>query len=203
MQRAVHAVSDMLYSIPTIGSLRQFRSTLNTSTPSNALSNLAPNSSTEYLSLKSNDFLTPYIPIDALDDQTITDNILFKDYPSAISDVVATSKIANLVTASSRITCTYLTAENRGKYVLNEFLPPVSKFLIGFDLDSFQNQTDVIRSGRFVGNGTVTLQMSNCIACSQSSVSTNLGNDVYNVYAVALHDIRFSIIAGGQILSYY
>jgi hypothetical protein len=40
-------------------------------------------------------------------------------------------------------------------------------------------------------------------ACGQSSDNTISGFDVYNVIAVCYHDIRFSIMPGGQVLAYY
>ena len=131
----------------------------------------------EYLSLKNNDFLTHYVPIEALDDQTITDNILFRDYG--------------------------LNANSRGQFVVNEFIPPISKFMLGFDLETFPNQSDMARSGRYLGNGPVTLVMTNTVAPYVKSVNSNTATDTYNAIAVVLFDIRFSIMSGGQVLSYY
>jgi hypothetical protein len=179
LQRAVHAVQDMSWTIPVQSSIRQWRSNDNKSTA--ATSNQVTGGS-EYIA-KDNDFFTPYYPIDALDDQTITDNPLYRDYPSS-----AAAK---------------LNANNRGLYVANSFLPPVSKFMIGFDLETFPNQSDVARSGRYLGNGPLTLVMSGCTAPSVSSVSTLTSSDTYYAIAVVLFDIRFSIMAGGQLLSYY
>jgi hypothetical protein len=179
LQRAVHAVQDMSWTIPVQTSIRQWRSNDNKSTA--ATSNQVTGGS-EYIA-KDNDFFTPYYPIDALDDQTITDNPLYRDYPTS-----AAAK---------------LTANNRGLYVANSFLPPVSKFMIGFDLETFPNQSDVARSGRYLGNGPLTLVMSGCTAPSVSSVSTLASSDTYYAIAVVLFDIRFSIMAGGQLLSYY
>jgi hypothetical protein len=179
LQRAVHAVQDMSWTIPVQTSIRQWRSNVNNST---ATTNNQVTGGSEYI-IKDNDFFTPYYPIDALDDQTITDNPLYRDYPS--------SALAKL------------TANNRGLYVANSFLPPVSKFMIGFDLETFPNQSDVARSGRYLGNGPLTLVMSGCNAPSVSSVSTLPSPDTYYAIAVVLFDIRFSIMAGGQLLSYY
>ena len=49
-------------------------------------------------------------------------------------------------------------------------------------------------------SGTV---MTNTIAPSVKSVSSNAAVDTYNAIAVVLFDIRFSIMSGGQVLSYY
>ena len=179
LQRAVHAVQDMSWTIPVQSSIRQYRAKDNaTVTPANN----AITGGSEYI-LKDNDFFTPYYPIESLDDQTITDNPLYRDYPS--------SAAAKLI------------ANNRGLYVSNNFLPPVSKFMLGFDLETFPNQSDLARSGRYLGNGPLTLVMTNCNAPSFNSVSTNATSDTYYAIAVVLFDIRFSIMAGGQLLSYY
>ena len=75
--------------------------------------------------------------------------------------------------------------------------------MLGFDLETFPNQSDLARSGRYLGNGPLTLVMTNCNAPSFNSVSTNATSDTYYAIAVVLFDIRFSIMAGGQLLSYY
>ena len=176
LQRAVHAVQDMNWVMPIQQSIRQWRATDNTSN-TQAIAN-----GCEYI-FKDNDFFTPYYPIESLDDQTITDNILFRDYPA--------SAIANL------------TANYRRLYVANHFVPPVSKFMLGFDLETFPNQSELARSGRYLGNGPLTLVMTNFIAPSSKSISTAANADTYYAIAVVLFDIRFSIMAGGQLLSYY
>lgn len=188
LQKAVHSVGDMTYSVPTMESIRHQRFTDNT-----GVTNIITggNSTTEYQFMKNNDFLVPYIPVDALDDQTVTDNRHLRDLPAS-------------VTGSTTITpASFLQANNRGRYVYRDFLPPVSKFLLGFDLETFANQSDVARSGRYLGNGTITLNMSNAYACNNISVSTNSSNDSYNVLAVVLHDIRFAIGTGGELLAFY
>ena len=191
LQRAIHAVADMDYSVPTVTGLRHNRTISNITSTSNNITN--GGSTTEYMTLKNGDFLTPYVPIIALDDQTITDNLLFKDYPTGVSST----------TIDSSLTLTgQLSANNRGTYVLPQFLPPTSKFMLGFDLETFPNQSEVARSGRYLGNGTITLQLSNTYACANSAINGQNDNS-YTVIAVVLHDIRFSIIAGGQILAYY
>jgi hypothetical protein len=91
----------------------------------------------------------------------------------------------------------------RGAYVYNDFIPPVSKFMIGFDLEKFSNQSATTRSGKFLGNGTITLQMTNCFACNTKSVSTNSTPDSYNVICIVQHDVRFNIGRGGQVLAFY
>ena len=78
LQRAVHAANDMMWSVPTISTFRNFRNSDKEAAKAYS-SSLKSNGYAEYLCLQNNDFLTPYIPIEALDDQTITDNILYCD----------------------------------------------------------------------------------------------------------------------------
>ena len=59
------------------------------------------------------------------------------------------------------------------------------------------------RSGRNLGNGPVTLVMTNTFAANFKSTSSLQQLDTYNAIAVVLFDIRFSIMSGGQVLSYY
>ena len=98
---------------------------------------------------------------------------------------------------------TWTSVNDRGSYLFNEFLPPVSKFLLGFDLDTFPGTNDTARSGRYLGNAPLTLQMTNCYQASTSSLSTPSTPDTIIATAVVLHDICFSIMAGGQVLAYY
>ena len=67
---------------------------------------------------------------------------------------------------------------------MNQFLPPVSKFMIGFDLETFPNQSDTVRSGRYLGNGPITLQMTNTVACNQKSDTSNATVDTYNLITI-------------------
>ena len=59
------------------------------------------------------------------------------------------------------------------------------------------------RSGRYLGNGLVTLVMTNTIAPSVKSLKSLGQADTYNAMALVLFDIRFSIMSGRQVLSYY
>jgi hypothetical protein len=154
LQRAVHAANDMMWSVPTISTFRNFRSATAAAPTATYLNSLTSNGNCEYLCLKYNDFLTPFIPIQALDDQTITDNPLYCDYGLKVA--------------------------GRGQFVLNKFIPPISKFMLGFDLETFPNQSGMARSGRYLGNGPVTLVMTNTIAEKYKSTSSLQQADTYN-----------------------
>ena len=49
----------------------------------------------------------------------------------------------------------------------------------------------------------MTLVMTNTVAAKNKSTSSLQQADTYNAIAVVLFDIRFSIMSGGQVLSYY
>ena len=132
--------------------------------------------------LYNHDFMVPFVPIAALDDQTITDNPAFMDYTG--------------ITA-------YETARVRGKYGTGLFVPPESDFILGFDLDTFPGNNDNARSGRYLGNAPLTLQMSGLKGIGTASLSTSTSSDSWACIAIVLCDIRFSIGAGGAIQAYY
>lgn len=177
LMRSIHGLGDMNTNLQFMNSLRSNRFTDNSATTGFITA------STEYNCLKSGDFTVPYVPVVALDDQTITNNPLFQDYLT-LGDT------------------TYDKFNDRGAYCFNEFLPPLSKFLLGFDLDTFPNTNDTARSGRYLGNAPLTLQMTNVYAASTPSIK-GTSQDTLIATAVVLHDIRFSIMAGGQVLAYY
>jgi hypothetical protein len=77
-----------------------------------------------------------------------------------------------------------------------------STFMLGFDLDTFSNNTDTIRSGHYLGNNTVSLNLSNVefvdnSPCNQALMS-NARMDTY-----VLHDLRLSFQAGGIVQAFY
>ena len=182
--RSVHGLGDMNTELPLTAFIRNKTFTDNKST--SATENI-------YNTLKSGDFCVPFVPIEALDDQTITNNPVFMDYHNA-QQTSYSSFLPNELGSDA--------FNDRDRYILNEFIPPISKFLLGFDLDTFPGTNNVARSGRYLGNAPLTLQMTNVHAAATSSIR-NETQDSYSATAVVLHDIRFSIMAGGQILSYY
>jgi hypothetical protein len=78
----MHYTSDITKSIPTLLFSRPSRSTNNNSNENSISSG---SSTTEYSFLETDGFLAPYILVDALDDQTITDNPQFLDLPATTS----------------------------------------------------------------------------------------------------------------------
>jgi hypothetical protein len=89
----------------------------------------------------------------------------------------------------------------RKPYQIEIFEPPASTFVIAFDLDTWSRYTDVTRSGKFLGNNTITLTMQNANALGLTPQQSRSGGYVLQTFVV--HDIRFSFQAGGSVVSYY
>ena len=195
--RSIHGMGDMDTNLPMFGTIK---SAIKNTT--NASIDPASASATNFTMLKNNEFCTPYVPVDALDDQTITNNPLFMDYLQYGQTISATGTSTATHTAPTGPAGNVNNFNSRGQYVLPHFLPPVSKFLLGFDLDTFPGTNDTARSGRYLGNAPLTLQMTNTMACVNTSIKGG-STDTIIATAVVLHDIRFSIMAGGQVLAYY
>ena len=81
------------------------------------------------------------------------------------------------------------------------FQPPESTFCLAFDMDTWSRVSDVARSGKYLGNNTITLNLQNALALGDSS--TNTGSGGYTLQTFVVHDIRFSFQAGGSVVSYY
>ena len=77
-----------------------------------------------------------------------------------------------------------------------------STFMLGFDLDTFSHNTDVVRSGHYLGNNTVSLNLSNMEIVDNSPLNMPLCNSV-RVDTFVLHDLRLSFQAGGIVQAFY
>ena len=77
-----------------------------------------------------------------------------------------------------------------------------STFMLGFDLDTFSHNTDVVRSGHYLGNNTVSLNLSNMKIVDNSPMNMPLCNSV-RMDTFVLHDLRLSFQAGGIVQAFY
>jgi hypothetical protein len=77
-----------------------------------------------------------------------------------------------------------------------------STFMLGFDLDTFSHNTDVVRSGHYLGNNTVSLNLSNMKIIDNSPMNMPLCNSV-RMDTFVLHDLRLSFQAGGIVQAFY
>lgn len=77
-----------------------------------------------------------------------------------------------------------------------------STFALGFDLDTFSHNTDTIRSGHYLGNNTVSLNISNIVVEDNSPLNMPLMNSL-RMDSYILHDLRLSFQAGGIVQAFY
>jgi hypothetical protein len=77
-----------------------------------------------------------------------------------------------------------------------------STFMLGFDLDTFSHNTDVVRSGHYLGNNTVSLNLSGMKVIDNSPMNMPLCNSV-RLDTYVLHDLRLSFQAGGIVQAFY
>jgi hypothetical protein len=115
-------------------------------------------------------FTTPFVPRKYLKDQTLFD---MEETPLLTGDVATPRDFLH----------------NRS--VINAFIPPTSKFLLGFNLDTWSGSNHVAMSGRYLGNFNVTLQMKNLVELRKLYVTT-----------IIQCDLRISIQAGGNIVGF-
>jgi hypothetical protein len=126
-----------------------------------------------------------------MDDQTAINN------PSMA--YVYACEANSLKTAFNKTLSSYVIPRKANQ--LEIFQPPSSTFALAFDLDTWSRYTDVSRSGKFLGNNTITLTMQNAAALGYSPSQVRSGGYVLQTFVV--HDIRFSFQAGGSVVSYY
>jgi len=144
--------------------------------------------------LFSGQYTTPFIGWEALDDQTITDNIAFADYYASCGNKSGPGgQVAKHAPYWYQL---------RGLYNQAAFLPPESSFVIGCDFDTFPGQGDKARSGRYIGSSPITLVMSDTKGLNNKSDSSRTQQDSIIATMIILHDIRIDFTAGGNCLTF-
>jgi hypothetical protein len=150
-------------------------------------------------------FFTTFVPVAALDDQTITQNPYFSIAECDESGLAKTrvrgirqSPLSTEVVAKG--TTTFVG-------VLNHFVPPVATFFLGWDFESWTNHDDLMRTGKFLGQEQLSIRMTGCQLMaatnpigpgSAQNVSQNVG-----CTAIVPHVVKLSFVPGGHMLSYY
>ena len=146
-----------------------------------------------YDSLKSGEFMTTFISADLLDDQTALNNpAMGYVYACEANRQIGSGQQASAISS-------YLIP--RSRYTMPIFQPPESSFVIAFDLDTWSRFSDVTRSGKYLGNNTITLTMQQALALGLTNQQS--GSNGYILQTFIVHDIRFSFQAGGSVVSYY
>lgn len=77
-----------------------------------------------------------------------------------------------------------------------------STFMLGFDLDTFSHNSDTIRSGHYLGNNTVSLNLSQIQVVDNSPCNMPLMSSI-RMDTYVLHDLRLSFQAGGIVQAFY
>ena len=143
--------------------------------------------------LKSGNFTTAFVSAAHCDDQTAI-NSACNGYLYACEG----NRIGS-VTGGEAYWEDYVIARNPSQLEL--FQPPESSFVIAFDMDTWSRFSDVTRSGKFLGNNTITLTLNDAVALGRANSET--GSNGYVLQTFVVHDIRFSFQAGGSVVSYY
>jgi hypothetical protein len=146
-------------------------------------------------SITTGQFTTTFVAADLLDDQTAISNPSM-GYVYACEGSQLSAGGVNLVNSSID---SYVIKRN--PYTLPLFTPPESSFVIAFDLDTWSRFSDVTRSGKYLGNNTITLTLQNALALGLTNQQS--GSNGYILQTFIVHDIRFSFQAGGSVVSYY
>lgn len=150
-------------------------------------------------------FFTTFVPVAALDDQTITQNPFFSI--AEVNEAITAGPRIRGIRQSPRSTGVTGNGTNQFIGVLNTFVPPIGTFFLGWDFESWTNHDDLMRTGKFLGQEQLSIRMTGCQLMSATnpigpgssqSVSQNVG-----CTAIVPHVVKLSFVPGGHMLSYY
>jgi hypothetical protein len=88
----------------------------------------------------------------------------------------------------------------RGQYNLPMFTPPESTFVMAFDMETWSRYSDVSRSGKYLGQNTLTLNMQGATLLGEDQ--NRIGSQGFMLQSFVVHDVRYSIMAGGLVQAY-
>lgn len=160
-------------------------------------------------------YFTTFVPILALDDQTITQNPylqvveLSEVYVAALAPAQvrdSTFRIRGRRCPSSTAVSVNNGAGTQYSGVLNRFVAPVGSFYLGWDFESWTNHQDVMRTGKFLGQEQVSVRMTGTYLCNASSVLVPgqiAQMQTVQCTAIVPHQVKLSFVPGGHMLSYY
>ena len=153
-------------------------------------------------------YFTTFVPVYALDDQTITQNPYLQVVEIAEAAEGANAASARIrgyrCPASSTISATNSGCTFQG--VLNEFTSPIGTFFLGWDFESWTNHQDVMRSGKFLGQEQISVRMTGTYLCNASNIlayGQAAQSQTVMCMAIVPHVVKLSFIPGGHLLSYY
>jgi hypothetical protein len=146
-----------------------------------------------YDCVRGGNFTTTFVSAALCDDQTAINNPCM-GYAYACDANFRASSGLGIKTLSDYII-------PRLPHQLELFQPPESTFVLAFDMDTWSRVSDVTRSGKYLGNNTITLNITEALALGVPNA--NSGANGYTMQTFVVHDIRFSFQAGGSVVSYY
>jgi hypothetical protein len=152
-------------------------------------------------------YFTTFVPVFALDDQTITQNPYFQiaELPEAAGSNTSSARIRGYrCPATSEIIQSNAGSTFQG--VLNEFMSPIGTFYLGWDFESWTNHQDVMRSGKFLGQEQISVRMTGTYLCSAQNIlayGQAPQSQTTMCTAIVPHCVKLSFIPGGHLLSYY
>lgn len=150
-------------------------------------------------------FFTTFVPVSALDDQTITQNPYFC-IGECDDTGVAIGRLRG-VRQSPLSTGDVGSGTTQFIGVLNTYVPPIGTFFLGWDFESWTNHDDIMRTGKFLGQEQLSIRMTGCHLMSATfpispgsaqAVNLNIG-----CTAIVPHVVKLSFVPGGHMLSYY
>lgn len=148
-------------------------------------------------------YFTTFVPIAALDDQTITANPYFSLGEIRNDGTAGAARIRGIRQP------TFIETSTSFHGVLNKFVPPVGTFFLGWDFESWTNHEDLMRTGKFLGQEQLSVRMTGCKLMSPSivvPVTQNAAQPTLNpigVTAIVPHVVKLSFVPGGHMLTYY
>ena len=148
-------------------------------------------------------YLTTFVPVYALDDQTITQNPYLQVAEALEADVEISSRTR---VRGVRMPTSNATVANVFSGVLNEFVSPIGSFYLGWDFESWTNHQDMMRTGKFLGQEQLSIRMTGTFLCAANNMQTFGGQgQAANVMCIAIvpHVVKLSFVPGGHLLSYY
>jgi hypothetical protein len=160
-------------------------------------------------------YFTTFVPILALDDQTITQNPYLQvvELSEVFDNALGGAQVRGLVNRirGRRAAATTAVSVNNGagtQYsgVLNRFMAPVGSFYLGWDFESWTNHQDVMRTGKFLGQEQVSVRMTGTYLCNATSVlfpGQIAQMQTVQCTAIVPHVVKLSFVPGGHMLSYY
>jgi hypothetical protein len=148
-----------------------------------------------YNCLEPSKFTTCFVPTNLLDDQTITQNFDMVPLYARVAVGAASDTIGNATAVATSSQNGYNYICPRGFCTQGLFKSPSSRFILGFNMRSFKS-SDGCEGGTYLGNNTITLQLTGCKGLAVPGES-------YRGVAIVPHRCVMRYSPGGQLIWAY